>query len=432
MGNYKWVVALMLMLAQSAYLSAQAQVVRMLEKDNPDTLTITLEAGINYLDCSSKNLTWLDLSGATNLRSVDCSDNLLDSINVSMLTQIDELICCNNNLKALDVTFCTNLRYLDCSSNNLESLNVINNKNLQVLNCSDNNLTSIYTTPIENLRSFWAANNNLSTLDLFNNYNLKSLNVADNNLYALSFNPNSGIQDLWAEGNELTNLSIYDISCLHSLNASNNALSRIAWQNTQLASKIYLIDCNNNHLPYSSFLSPSIVTNYYGGLQRDVHPGFDGLMMNERIDISSFTTNASGERTATVDAYNALTNEVLVKGDKTKDFQYQIGLLRFWKEYESAYLVLTNSKFKSLEIRTTAFAVEDPEGIEEYESTQNAFSVIPGKGELTIHSGNEDKIVVNTLSGQIVCKKKLSPHGITRISLPKGIYIIKGNKYKVD
>lgn len=432
MIQYKsWFVVLALMFAFSMPTLAQTQVVRMLEKGKTDTATIILDNGINYLDCSSGNLVWLDLTKATNLRSVDCSDNLLDSIDIRMLTQLDELVCCNNNLKALDLSQNTGLRYLDCSSNQLESLDVTDNANLQVLNCSDNNLNSIYSTQNECLRSFWASNNNLSEADLFNNYDLKSLNLAGNNLCALSFNPNSGIQDLWVEDNELTDLRLLNINSLHSLNASNNALKSIVWQKALPEQTIYMIDCANNHLPYSSFITSGKVSNYFGGLQSDVYSGFDGLMMNERVDISALATNASGERNATVTAFNAQTDAELEKGSN-KDYQYQIGQLRFWKEFENVYLVLTNSKYKSLEIHTTPFAVEDPEGINDESLILPTLDVTPGKGELTIRGNGVREIFVTTLSGQVLCNRQADLTNTIRISLPEGIYIVNGQKIKVN
>ena len=107
-----------------------------------------IEAFINLinLDCSSNNLTNLDISKNTSLELLFCYNNQLTSLDVSNNTALEFLSCFDNKLKSLDVSKNTALTWLFCYDNQLRNLNVKNgnNVNLTYFNVSNNdNLTCI-------------------------------------------------------------------------------------------------------------------------------------------------------------------------------------------------------------------------------------------------------------------------------------------------
>ena len=102
------------------------------DPDNPDTW-----AGVTWSDSTPKRVThinWapmglignLDVSGCTELKSLDCENNHLDSLNVSNCTALESLNCYHNRLTSLHASNCTALQSLDCYDNQLSTLDLSN------------------------------------------------------------------------------------------------------------------------------------------------------------------------------------------------------------------------------------------------------------------------------------------------------------------
>lgn len=130
--------------------------------------------GLTSLDCSHNLLTSLDVSGLTQLTSLNCSGNDLTSLDVSGLTQLFRLDCSFNDLTSLDVSELTQLTSLNCSFNDLISLDVSGLTRLTQLDCYSNSLTSLDVSKLTSLYKLSCYNNLLSKLDLTNNTSLMS------------------------------------------------------------------------------------------------------------------------------------------------------------------------------------------------------------------------------------------------------------------
>ena len=105
------------------------------------TIIITGE-NITALECSSNQLTALDVSKNTVLQNLWCTQNQLTVLDVSNNTALTILEFVLNQLTALDVSNNTALIYLNCSNNQLTTLNVSNNTALQTFYCAANQLTA--------------------------------------------------------------------------------------------------------------------------------------------------------------------------------------------------------------------------------------------------------------------------------------------------
>jgi Leucine-rich repeat (LRR) protein len=134
---------------------------------------------LEALEVSSLNLRDLKLYSLVgiqsfkNLKSLNCNDNLLRSLNVTGLTNLEDLDCSFNEIVSLNVTGLTNLKELNCSYNVLTSINVIGLTNLRTLGCNYNQLTSLSGTGLTNLELLACSNNKLVSLNVMGLTNLQ-------------------------------------------------------------------------------------------------------------------------------------------------------------------------------------------------------------------------------------------------------------------
>ena len=95
---------------------------------------------LTLLNCSSNQLTSLDISKNMALIRLYCDSNQLTSLDVSKNTALTWLDCYSNRLTILDVSKNTALTWLDCYSNQLSSLDVSQNPSLRTLQCYRNHI----------------------------------------------------------------------------------------------------------------------------------------------------------------------------------------------------------------------------------------------------------------------------------------------------
>jgi len=161
---------------------AEAEMVKYLDVDGNSISDMTgIEKFVNLeiLDCSSNQLTSLDVSNNTELVVLLCHNNQLTSLDVSNNTALKDLICDWNQLTSLDVSKNPALISLSCSGNDFTSLDVSNNTVLKSLICDWNQLTSLDVSNNTALLYLWCDNNQLTTLDLSNNMQIWFLSLRE-------------------------------------------------------------------------------------------------------------------------------------------------------------------------------------------------------------------------------------------------------------
>ena len=84
----------------------------------------------------------LPTSSNSILKTLDCSSNQLETLNLSNFTGITTLDCSSNKITSLDVSN-KNLSSLACSDNRITELSLKNSTNLTRLECHKNRLTSL-------------------------------------------------------------------------------------------------------------------------------------------------------------------------------------------------------------------------------------------------------------------------------------------------
>ena len=200
---------------------------------------------LEYLDCSYNLLTTLDLSKNTALEWLNCSRNILSyinnnhylrSLNVTGCTKLQTLRCYGNALTALDLSTNTALTELSCSENNLTALDVSKNTALTELDCWDNYLTTLDVSKNAELIYLSCTNNRLTDLDVSghiylekficeedeNFHFLKNLNLSGcTSLTVLSLANSVSLTHLNVSGcTSLPELYLEGFLCLTELNAS--------------------------------------------------------------------------------------------------------------------------------------------------------------------------------------------------------------------
>ena len=197
------------------------------EKGLTDLSALKYFTGLQTLDCSRNLLTTLDVSALTNLTSLDCSLNWLTELDVSALTKLESLSCYENALTKLNVSGQTNLTSLDCSFNSLTTLDVSALTNLTSLDCYRNELTKLDVSNLTLLTKLDCAYNQLTALDVSNQTLLKDLDCAHNQLTALDVSNLTGLKDFDCSDNQLTELYLSNLTGLEELDCSENQLTAL-------------------------------------------------------------------------------------------------------------------------------------------------------------------------------------------------------------
>lgn len=97
---------------------------------------------LQTLVINGNNLTSLDISGNTALKTLKCMANS-NLTTLTLNTAIEDLQCDNCSIAAMNLSACTNLKKLICHNNELTELNLLTNINLVELNCAANHLASL-------------------------------------------------------------------------------------------------------------------------------------------------------------------------------------------------------------------------------------------------------------------------------------------------
>jgi Leucine-rich repeat (LRR) protein len=206
---------------------------------------------LRTLNCSQNHISSLDLSYLVNLKSLYCSLNLLTSLNLNGLTHLLNLECAENILTQIDFANITSLQTLNCRFNFLTSLQLNGFSNLYSLNCDYNQLTTLDVSNLTQLTELGCQSNQFLSLDLSSLVNLTSLNCSYNQLAVLDLGGLDGLTTLNCSYNQITALDITNLSNLSLLNCESNQISNpFAFSGMADLQAVY---CHNNPIPSFSF-----------------------------------------------------------------------------------------------------------------------------------------------------------------------------------
>ena len=359
--------------------------------------TVTLEAqkGLVMLSAEDCELSAIDLSKATEMRSLYLQHNQLTSINVSTLAALTDLNLADNALSSvtLSTTKLPNIETLDLSSNPLTttSFSYATTK-LQYLNLADNQYKTLTISKAANLDALIVSGNQLTNLGLPGNISL--LDARDNNVSKITMPP-AGMpmmQQCLLDDNALASLDLSASTALNTLTIARNGAQSVV---LPAKAKFQVYDCSDNALSFGSLPAktymPTVFFAYAPQAELDItgcglHEGSWGsgnlpwLLMNPDYSTRNeaqyqldLTAHKDGSATNSVqfDVYAVQNGEdvLLEKASatqKTLDYSLVGGKMTLLKEYPNIYIKMSDPAYPDLIITTNHFASIDgtKDGIE--------------------------------------------------------------------
>lgn len=390
------------------------------------TVTITSD-NMWLLDCSSCNLTGLNVGEALDLRVLNCSENQLKNLEIYNSRDLVTLDCSENQLNSLSLTMLKNLESLNCSDNELNSLSLSNQKLLKTLICSGNKLTNLGVSTAPDLETLWCQNNSLTSLSLGSNTKLQSLVCDDNKLTSISSSNNTKLVDFWCDNNELTSLNLQMSSGLETLSCSNNELTSLTIPAASITDKALAFYCDGNKLTFASMHSIDNVENpdnMFYAPQGEFPLPENQIKVGETITVSGLDKNADGDATSPQYVWKNGDAE-LEKGSK-KDYSARSNMFTFYKPFEAVHCEVTSNEYPGLTLISTPLAVlQDGTGIQDIMDAYG-FSYITNNGTITMKSGKPYGVTIYTVDGKQVWNGTVTDE--ERVSLGHGIFLVNGIK----
>ncbi len=165
--------------------------------------------GLEHLQVNNNNLTELDVSALTKLKSLSCKNNQINKLDISWNRFLENLFIDNNEIEVLDTSNNPFLTFITINNNKIKSLDLSDSEFLQFLELNNNSLTFI------DLRN---DNNTLiETFSILNNPNLSCIFV-DNAAYSNTNWVNKDATSFYVE----TERECYDLTCGTEIDTLNS------------------------------------------------------------------------------------------------------------------------------------------------------------------------------------------------------------------
>jgi alpha-tubulin suppressor-like RCC1 family protein/Leucine-rich repeat (LRR) protein len=304
-------------------------------------LNISKNTFLKTLDCNNNKIEALDVSNNVALDSLSCYTNQLTALDVKINKALKKLDCGSNQISTLDVSENTALTFLGCNTSLLTTLDISNNTALNLLDCRENKLTSLDVSQITALTELYCQSNQLTNLDISKNKALEFLNCSKNQLTTLDVSVNTALVGLYSNSNQLKNLNLKNgnnvkigyLNLINNPNLSCIQVDDVAYFNTNWSSKKdatanFNTDCPDSN-PYTLIPDQNFE-------QKLIDLGIDTDGLNGKItiaDISTITTldlsNSNIKDLTGIENFTALnildcSNNQLASLDLSKNTNLQI------------------------------------------------------------------------------------------------------------
>lgn len=354
------------------------------------TITVSSERAITMLAADDCGLTDIDLTQATDMRSLYLQNNALTSINISKMADLRDLNLSNNQLTAITLSTTAHpvLETLDLSHNAFTTTSfTYGNPNLRYLNVSDNNYKTLTLTKNVALSGLKADNNNISTLNITYSPEFTMISASGNQIGRLTVPETlTTLQQLYLNDNNAKGtLDLGNNKSVNAIDVSNNSLSSVV---LPTSTKLQAYSCGNNALTFSSLprtsATPTIFFSYQPqaafdistlpGVQEEcwgsnylpwvsMSPGYD--KRQDEAYVIDMTNLRGGSSAGSVKFafYNVADDgtetelQQATAANKTLDFTNITGKVTFQNAYAKVVGKLTDAGYPDLIIRTLPFAV---------------------------------------------------------------------------
>ncbi|MFZ4455785.1 MAG: alpha/beta hydrolase-fold protein [Bacteroidales bacterium] len=185
------------------------------------------------------------IDGMPHLKSINCADNLLSSIDLSKNVNLEGLNLSGNQISKFDFSKNTALKHLFCNSNPVDSLDLSILKNLSDFWCIGTPCQKINFGQNDSLIAAFIVGNKLTNIDLSGCPGLKGLACNENKLTQLDVSKNSKLEYLGFGVNEIDKINLSGLSNLRNLECSNTKLTSLDVSSNPL---LNMINCSKNKL----------------------------------------------------------------------------------------------------------------------------------------------------------------------------------------
>ena len=423
-----------------------------------DTIVVTGYAGWDVLDCTGCSLTHLDITGATNLKSLFASDNQLTTLNLKGQTKMVDLHVANNQLTTLEFTDPKKpeldipvLETLDWSNNHLQGTFVVRSGELQYANIANNGFTIIYTTANPKLKTFICSGNEVKTLSMTSNKDITTLVVYNNPLTKFTTPTDlSKVEQLICANVPMTKLDLSGATSLYDLDCSNCGLTTLLMPSK---TRMNTLNVSNNKLnlgvlPLSTFKPNQLSFEPQGNVDISGATGLkvtDGVLniattvwanrTKDVVDLGTYRYIGANEANPISDntfewiSVDEEGNETtLVAGTSTSasnDYYGKNGKFAFFTPHKKAYAKIT-SKTYQVSVNTVPIAIGSDLTRIESATTEGTLELRSTEYGVWI-SGDNTPVNIFTLDGRKVWNGVAVQNGV-HVNLDKGAYLINGKK----
>ncbi len=220
------------------------------------------------INCSQNLIDSLDISNFPYLISVDCQRNMMKYFAAGGSPTIVNINCSHNTISHLDVSNCSSLKNLEFAYNVLDTINISNTNltsfdctmvglgtiktlnannctNLEELNCRFNSITELSLAGCISLKKLICSYNKLTSLNISQTIILENLDCSNNNITDLNTSQATFLKKLDVSSNNLRNLDLRKNNYLTHLWAMNNPLETISVTSIPSEAFIYSEDTTN-------------------------------------------------------------------------------------------------------------------------------------------------------------------------------------------
>jgi Leucine-rich repeat (LRR) protein len=106
-----------------------------------DSLNLSQNTALQFLDASGNSITSLDLSNNAVLEHLTCNFNEISDLDLSNNLQLKDISVDHNSLTSLDLALNDSLSGVSCSWNAISELDLSNKPNLEFVFCENNTLS---------------------------------------------------------------------------------------------------------------------------------------------------------------------------------------------------------------------------------------------------------------------------------------------------
>lgn len=395
-------------------------------KGNLKGQTVTISSDrLWFLDCSSNELTSLNIADANDLQTLYCSDNSLKTLTLGC-RNLKELDCSNNDIVTLSLVLFKELRSLNCSNNELTSLSLNYQDDLETLICSDNKLSSLIVSKSPKLKTLWCQNNSLKTLNLTTNPAIESLVCDNNQISSLNVQNCTGIIDFWCDNNQLTNINLQNNVKLETFSCSNNEVSSLSVPALDGNNKALAFYCDGNQLTFSAMHSRDNILNEVNtafGPQVFPLPESE-IQVGKTIVVDGMTRNLDGD--GVYPKYEWRNGDVLLEKGSKGDYTARSNVFAFNKAFESVVCEVTSTAYPGVTLTSTPLKVFSKETSIQEVMDAYGFSYITNGGAITMKAEKPYRVSIYTTDGKQVWNGLVS--GEEHVNLGHGIFLVNGVK----